>query len=238
MPAPSPRPVPGSTVQLTADSLYVADFAQDGVLLASPPGLVAIAKESGPIKIRSKFADGAGAVETRTYAGPHVWIVESAGTGTVYLTYVPFGPKSAADIKTAIVDVQHGAQPPPPKPDDDDKKDDDKNPEPVKSFRVVFVVESGDTLTASENGVIYGAEVEKWLTANCTDGKDGWRLRDKDATGGKDTEVMNALWSAVQPKVTGTPCVAVAVNNKVEIIPLEPTPAAMVNKFKTYFEGK
>jgi hypothetical protein len=38
--------------------------------------------------------------------------------------------------------------------------------------------------------------------------------------------------------VTLTPCVAVEVNGKVEIISLETNPAAMVAKFKTYIGGK
>ena len=47
-----------------------------------------------------------------------------------------------------------------------------------------------------------------------------------------------ALWAAIKPAVTATPCVAIEVNGKVEILPLEATPAAQVAKFKTYTGGK
>ncbi len=81
--------------------------------------------------------------------------------------------------------------------------------------------------------MIYGRVVEDWLNANCTDGNKGWRRRDKDAPGENDPK-MAALWSAVQPAVTTTPCIAVEVNGKVEIIPTEATTAAMIAKLNTY----
>ena len=43
-----------------------------------------------------------------------------------------------------------------------------------------------------------------------------------------------ALWVAIKSKITTTPAFAVEVNGRVEIIPLEATPAAMVAKLKTY----
>lgn len=111
------------------------------------------------------------------------------------------------------------------------------NPGPVTSFHVVLIFESGDTLTPAQRAVIYGRAVEDYLTGVCTDGVKGWRRRDKDAPGEADP-TMAALWAAVQPKITTTPAVAVEVNGKVEIIPLDATPAAMVATLKKYREGK
>lgn len=105
--------------------------------------------------------------------------------------------------------------------------------DPVTSFRVVVVYESGDSLTAPQRAVVYGKAVEDWLTANCTGGAAGWRRRDKDAPGDADP-TMAALWAAVRPKVTVTPCLAVERNGKVDIIPLGATPDAMLTTLKTY----
>jgi hypothetical protein len=45
---------------------------------------------------------------------------------------------------------------------------------------------------------------------------------------------MAAMWNAVKPAVTTVPAIAIEVNGKVEIIPLETTPAAMVQTLKKY----
>lgn len=140
------------------------------------------------------------------------------------------------EVKTRKIVIECQGARPPPEPIPPDPKP--PEPTPVTSFRVIFVVETGNTITAAQNSVIYGKAVEDWMTANCTGGKDGWRRRDKDATEGKDTTTMNALWAAVKPKVTSTPCVAVERNGKVEIIPVAATPADMLATFKRYLEGK
>lgn len=113
-------------------------------------------------------------------------------------------------------------------------------PEPVTSFRVLFVWESGTPLTAAQNSVVNGLATAKFLDAKTspTDGGRGWRLYDKDRPTANDTATWNALWAAVKPKVTAVPCVAVEVNGKVDIIPLGATTADMLATFNTYLGGK
>lgn len=115
-------------------------------------------------------------------------------------------------------------------------------PQPVVSFRVILVQESGDTLTGAQKSVFYGKTVEDFLNATCTGGKAGWRRRDKDMPGENDP-AMAQVWSAVKgefaaPKNTKTPAVVVQVNSKIEIIPLAATPVEMVAILKKYAEGK
>jgi hypothetical protein len=139
----------------------------------------------------------------------------------------------AKKIAELLVQVGHAPQPPPkPKPDDPDKPK-----PPVTSFRVILGFESGATMTQAQINVLYGSVVENYLNASCTGGKAGWRRRDKDAAGDGDA-TFSAMWKAIQPAITTVPFAAVEVNGKIEIIPLEPTPAAMVEKFKTYNGGK
>ncbi len=110
-------------------------------------------------------------------------------------------------------------------------------PDPLKSFRVIVIYESAMTLTADQRAVAYGKAVEDWLNANCTEGKNGWRRRDKDAPGESDP-TMAALWAAVKPAITTTPCIAIERNGKVTIINLDATPARMIETLNAYKGGK
>jgi hypothetical protein len=128
-----------------------------------------------------------------------------------------------------------GPQPKPPAPKPKPKPDDP--PAPARSFRVIFAVESGDTLAPGQVGAIYGVEVENWLLKNCTGGKAGFARRDKDnpVVAGKD---LGDIWQAARPSIARTPAVVVERNTKVEIIPVEDTPAKMIAVLDEYLQGK
>jgi hypothetical protein len=130
-----------------------------------------------------------------------------------------------------------GPQPKPPAPKPKPKPDDPPAPTPARSFRVIFAVESGDTLTPGQLGAIYGLEVENWLLKNCTGGKAGFARRDKDnpVVAGKD---LGDIWQAARPSIARTPAVVVERNTKVEIIPVEDTPAKMIAVLDEYLQGK
>jgi hypothetical protein len=134
---------------------------------------------------------------------------------------------------SAVTEVNKGASPAPVDP----PVPPDPPPAPAKSFRVVLIFESGDALTPAQRGVVYGKAVEDFLNANCTGGKNGWRRRDRDAPGENDP-TMAALWAAVKPAVTATPCIAIERDGKVFILPLEATPAKMIEVLRRYREGK
>lgn len=229
---PAPRP---SVMRLTPDLWYVIDSDIPLMVLASPDGIVKLTEEAGPQKLKGRFIDEPLKTQTKTFRGKEVWTVEPIRSGRVELIIIPCGPDFTLprDIRRVTLDVDDGSGPqPPPVPPEP------KPPEPVKSFRVVFVVESGALLTAAENSVVYGKAVEDYLTAACTGGRAGWNRLDKDNAGADLDPTMRALWQAVRPKVTATPCVAVAVNEQVDIIPLAATPAAMVETLKKYAGGK
>jgi hypothetical protein len=210
---PAPAPAPGGVLQLTGDSLLVVQFQDERVLRPHPAKLVKVTKEQGPIRIRARFADGSG-VETRTYAGPCVFIVEAAGKGRVEFDAIPLGAglKTEADIVTATVDVDSGTAPqPPPKPID--PKVDPVAPIPVAGLRVLVVYESADLpkYTPQTNGIIFGAKVREWLNANCVVGPDGknkeWRMWDRDVA----TDGEAKLWQdAMKRPRTSTPWLIVS----------------------------
>lgn len=188
--------------------------------------------------IKWDAADGA---EPEAYSWPDskgpVYVIVARGyLGTYSLQPIKNGATAAdAPVKDGAplkIQIISGKGPKPP-PDPDPKPDDPPKPQPVTSFRVFLVYESAQTQTQAQTNVLFGSKVESWLNDNCTGGKAGWRRRDKDADGDADP-TMAALWKAVKEKATTVPFAAVEVNGKVEIIPLESTPDAMVEKLKTY----
>lgn len=108
---PSPMPAPASV--LNGSDWFVVQSDAEVQLLASPPGLVSITEEVGPIRLRGSFADGGGKVETRTYEKKHVFIVERLAAGQVELLLVPKG----AVVRRVIGDGTEPIPPPKPKPE-------------------------------------------------------------------------------------------------------------------------
>lgn len=106
-------------------------------------------------------------------------------------------------------------------------------PDPLKSFRVIFIFESADNLTPAQRAVVYGKVTEDYLNANCTGGNKGFRRRERNAPSESDA-TFSALWEAIIKYPFTTPCVAIERNGKVEIVPLEANPVAMVETFKKY----
>lgn len=231
---PAPAPTPGVVSRLGQDQLYVMHSDDEWVVTASPQGIVKITKETGPIRIRGRFVDGTG-IETRTFAAKNVWIIEAAATARCEVLAIPAGAKTEADILRQLLDVDNGTAPwPPPGPGPDPGPGPKPpEPQPVTSFRVFLIYESADNLTPDQRGIIYGKVVADWLDANCTNGNKGWRRRDKDAPGENDPS-MAPLWAAIKPKITTTPCVAIEVNGKVDILPLDASPLAMLETLKKY----
>lgn len=229
-----PAPV-DSVVKLTPEVLYVVESDTDCLVFLSPGGSVSVTKETGPLTMRGKFADGSGKVETRKFTAKYLFLFDAVKDGRDELIIVPVGAKSETEAKRVTFQVGQLPQPPPVDPKPVDPKPVD--PKPVTSFRVFLIYESAQTMTAAQNGILYGKAVEDWMTANCTGGKAGWRRRDKDAGGDADA-TMSAMWAAIKPKLTTVPAVAVEVNGAVEIIPFEADQTKMVAKLNEYRGNK
>ena len=95
---------PAAVTVLKDDSWFVIEAEVPCLVLASREGYVLITPEKPPIKLRGKFADGQGKVETRSYTAKNIWIVEAITTGEVELLIVPEGAKdSSAVIRRTLV---------------------------------------------------------------------------------------------------------------------------------------
>ena len=147
-----PQPMPSSTdVTIAADTWYVVEADVEMLAFASPGGAVKVSRETGPIKLRGKFADGKG-VETREFKSKYLLLVDAVKDGRDELIIVPVGAKSETEAKRVFLTVGKMPQPPPdidPKP----------TPGEIKSFRVLLIIESGQTPTAKQQSTIYGQAV-------------------------------------------------------------------------------
>lgn len=134
---PTPKPMPLAVTKLTDDMLYVIDSDVPIAVLSSPENIVSVTPETGPLRVRAKFVDGTGSVETRQFNGKFLSIVEAKGQGTVELIVVPFGLTKVSDIIRKTIDVDGGQAPQPP-PNPGPKPDPTPNPTATKIQIVTF----------------------------------------------------------------------------------------------------
>lgn len=176
MPAP---PGPDASLRLAGDALYVIDSDLPVIVLASPKGLVSVTQEAGPLRIRGKFVDGLGKVESRTFKGKHVITVEPLATGRVELLIVPQGATKESDVirRTLDVDAGDGPRPPPVPPDPKPVPPDPKPKPPTGEVAWLVVVEETAQRTPATAKVLGDLAYWQGLKARGVE----WRHYDKDA---------------------------------------------------------
>jgi len=109
-------------------------------------------------------------------------------------------------------------------------------PEPVKSFRAIFVKESGQTLSSEQVAIPGAKEIRDFLNAKTTaeGNQPGWREFDPQQITDNEQPTMKALWSAVKPKLLPAPCLVLEVNGKATVMPFPATVAEAVETLKKH----
>lgn len=204
--APAPKVVtvpdamPGPVDQLPPGKLYVIQSDEDVQLLASPPGLVSVTHDPGPIRINGEFVDGTKR-ESRTYSKKNVFTVErllddkgNPLKGSVELLLVPKGK-----IERRLV-TDGTAPQPPPKPKDDDvvppKPDKTQPVIAIDGVSVLVIYEKDDLrdYTTEHKGLIRSTRLYEALDKLCAPHPDGktraWRIWDKDDQGSLDSKAF------------------------------------------------
>ena len=180
--------------KLTSELVYVVEGKVPFVVLASPPGLVKVTPDTGPIKIRARFFDGYG-VETRTFNGPQLYLIEAAGVGKVELLAIPNTFKGEADIIRRTVDVDNGQAPqPPPGPTPPTPNPDNPAPIPDTGFRVMILEDKLQLSTLPEDqlAIRTSAEVRAYLNSHCVaeaSGVKAFRIWDVNTVADADLKV-------------------------------------------------
>lgn len=138
--------------------------------------------------------------------------------------------------------VTIGGTPAPPVPPGPDPKPPgptpDPTPVPVTSFRAIFILESGQTLTSTQYNTVYAKTVRDYLTAKTNKDGTGWRVWDKDQKIDNETSILKTMWAAIKPNITNVPCLAIEVNGKVTLIDFPSSPEDCLTVLKKYAGDK
>ena len=230
---PKPKPGPKFVSSLSEDTLLVIESTLPLLVYDFPEGLVSVEADDGarPMKVKSKFADGTGKMESRTFTSKYLYFVEALKKGEVEMLIIPEGAISKSQSQRHKIVVMGQAPNPPPTPDPDPDPDVDPTPEPpapVKSFRVIFVKESGMTLNADQSAIPGAKVIREYLNTKTTkseDGSVGWREYDPQEVTNNEPPLMKLLWETVKPKLTPAPCMVIEINGHATVAPF-PTNAA------------
>lgn len=236
---PTPQPV----TEIAEDTWYVIDSEVPLIVLASRVGFVSVTEDEGPMKIRGKFSDGSGKVETRTYQGKHIYTVEVVARGQVELLVVPRGVQEESQILRRTLSVVGPRPPPDPIVDPPVPPGPDIDPVPVTGFRVLFLTdENADSAAVA---TINSTPVLNWLDENCAKGADGraeWRSWDRTTVSrpnalDREDPVWQDLWKGIQSKLIPGSMVIITTDSEFSVHPLKgPTETlALLKKIK---EGK
>lgn len=232
---PMPKVDPDAVTTLPDDYLLIVKSDSEFILRASPKGKVEIVRAASP-QIGGKFVGGTGKFKLETFKEKNVAIVMKmpGATGQVELIYSPVGAKDDSTDIARMVQLGTGPIPPPIPVD---PKVDPKVDPVIKTFRVMFVYDSKKVLTPAQHSVIYAISMNSFLIANttkCNDGSGGYRRKDSIQTAEEESSEFKDIWAAVKPKLTGLPCIAIAVNDKIVIESLAATPEAQITVLNKY----
>ena len=241
-PAEAKDPTPVDT--LNADEWLVVERSVKIFVRSFPEGMINVEETSGPIRVRGKFADGNGKIETREYRSPYIYFLTAAQSGRVGVDLVPAGLAAETDIARHVLTVSDGTKPnppPPPAPGPEPvppgpEPQPEPPPQPVKSFRVIFVKESGSTLPVAQSSIPGAREIRDYLNVRTTQagGSSGWREYDPQQITINEQLSMVALWQAVKPKLLSAPCLVIEVNGKATVMPFPANVAECVATLKKY----
>lgn len=224
----TPKPVdpsePKPISTLKPDEFLVLESTVELIIRTFPYGLIDVEASAGPIRVRGKFADGTGKIETREFRTAFVYFLTSAKSGVVGVDLIPVGVVLENDIERHVLTVTDGTQPIPP-PEPGPEPEPPTPPQPVTSFRVIFVKESGDTLNPQQTAIPAAKAIRDYLIAKTTPegGVAGWREYDPQQTTVNEQPTMRALWEAVKAKLLPAPCLVVEVNGHATVMPFPAT---------------
>lgn len=227
--------------EIEVGQYYVIEANQRRAVWADPEGIVTVHEfgSDQPKLLIGSFPDKEG-IWVREYKTPYLYLVIGLKPGECIITGVPFGFQSLDQIERQPLTVTGtGPKPPPDEPDvpdEPDEPDPPKPPEPVKSFRVIFVKESGATLNAQQSAIPGAKLIRDYLTKKTTPEAHrlGWKEFDPQSTATAVGPEMAKLWDAVRPQITYVPCLVVQVNGHATVMPFPANAAECLATLKKY----
>lgn len=242
------RPTPG-----TVTTTEIIDTIEPGVwyvirsqdplfVLDSPRGAVSII--SGATSIDGVFAGGDGKPETRVFDPEEsTYLIQGLRPCKCELILIPVGVMERNAIFRQMLTVT-GPNPPPdppsPDPDPPGPAPDPPGPTPgpvvVKTFRVIFVKESGDTLNPQQTAIPGAKAIRDWVAAKSTiePGQIGPLEFDPQQDTSNLSPAIQELWRTVLPKLKPAPCMVVEVNNHCTVLSFPADVAECLATLKQY----
>lgn len=225
-PAPPPRPhAPKFISELSEETWLVIESPEPLLVTSSPLGHVAIQPEVGPVRVRGKFADGTGKVETRIFKSPNLYFINAVTPGKVEILIYHSKLTEEKDIPRYTLTVMGQSPKPPPIPDPSPGP----NPEPdtVKAENIrVCIIE--DVLNRSPETAAVLNSLVGWTAF--ADAGNQYRLYDKST---KEPAGVAAVAAA---GTTPLPAMVVYDNKTGALITATALPGSF-SGFKTIVEG-
>jgi len=227
----TPDPVSETRVEpvdtLPIGELFIVESDAELIIRQCTSGLLTVREIAPggirPIGIDGLFAGGDRAGETRVFTSAHVYSFRGIKPGKLQVNLIPKGVLIEHESDAPLLVLTVSGQGPKPPPDDPEPEPDDPTPPgPVTSFRVIWIMESGDTLNAQQTAISGAKAIRDYLNAKTTrspDGQPGWREFDPQQITKDEPAVIQELWKAIKEKQWSAPCVAIEVNNKVQVLP-------------------
>lgn len=203
-PTPSPETDTVSVIgEVRSDEWYIIESDSELIAITSPAGIASVTADTGPLKIKGKFADSGGRTETRTYSAKHIYTVEAVAQGKCELILIPVGVSAEAELVRQMLSVLGSRPPPGPGPDDDDPP---KPPIPADGKRVLILYESAEMSRYPQSQVnqFTSSTLREYLRTHCSpgpvNGTPEFRIWDKD------TDLTNApqVWRDAMALPRGT----------------------------------
>ena len=214
-PDAEPSDVAEPVATVSSEEFYVLQSATEVVIVTSPPGLVEVTHELGPLIARGRWAGGGGKVETRLLEAAHLYFVDARQAGKTELIVIPIGMTDASQIQRQLVTVQLGPQPPPPP----DPVDEDQIPvDDTKGFRVLLLLD--ETADPATLAAVNSLQTRRWLD----DKTDDWRRWDRSTVEADDMNdeepVWRDIWKAAEPQLPAGPQLLVIQGKTITVRPL------------------
>jgi hypothetical protein len=196
LPVPVPRPKRGPEFvsALTEDTLLVIESTSPLMVFDFPEGLVSVEADNGarPMKVKSKFADGTGKMESRTFTSKYLYFVEALKKGEVEMLIIPEGAINKTQSQRHKITVMGLSPIPPPDPGPTPEPD----PVPVPTGNVVIAIVEDAQNRKPDTAILLNA-MTSWNSLK--DAGNDWRLYDVATSESKGKQAVEDAKSAELP---------------------------------------
>jgi hypothetical protein len=196
LPVPVPRPKRGPEFvsKLNEETWLVIESPGPLMIFDFPEGLVEIDSDDGarPMKVKGKFADGTGKVETRTFTSKHLYFVNAVKSGQMEMLIIPEGAISKTQSQRHKIVVMGQGPIPPPDPDPIP----DPDPVPVPTGNVVIAIVEDAQNRKPDTAILLNA-MASWNSLK--DAGNDWRLYDVATSESKGKQAVEDAKSSELP---------------------------------------